>query len=167
MSLGFTVLLWLHAFGAIGWLGAAMVFGMLIAPTLPSLAPASRGELIVKLFPKYIRYATVFAVGTPVVGIGLVLQMGNGSFSVFTPNTNLGIFLTTGAFLTLVVWAIFFGLVAPSAAKVVKLTQEVMKNPGPPPPGLVGASKRLRIGATLGLVMLILVFTCMVAAASL
>jgi uncharacterized membrane protein len=167
LTVGFSVLLWLHVFGAIGWLGAAMVFAMLIGPTLPSLTPASRGELMVKLFPKYIRYSEVFTLVTPIFGIGLAVEMGNGDFSVFRPDTNLGIFLSIGVLLTLVSWALVFGVIAPTGHKIVRLTQEMMRSPGPPPQQLVGASKRLRVASVTGLVLLILIFTCMVAAATL
>jgi uncharacterized membrane protein len=152
MSVAFAVLLWLHVFGAIGWLGAVMVFGMLIGPILPTLTPASRGELTVKLFPKYIRYSQIFTLITPIFGVGLALQLGNGSFSVFSPNTNLGLFISIGALLSIVAWVIVFAVLSPTARKIVRLTQEMMKNPGPPQPELLGASKRLRMTAATGLV---------------
>ena len=167
MSLGFAVLLWLHIVGAVGWLGAAMVFAMLIGPTLPTLTPASRGELVVKLIPKYINYALTFTFITPIFGLALALYISHGSWSVFAPTSSFGLFISIGALLSIAAWVIAFGLVGPTSRKVVRYTKEMMKNPGPPPPELLKASKRLRMVSTTGLVVLLLIVACMVAAATL
>ena len=167
MSLGFSVLLWLHLVGAIGWLGAAMVFGMLIGPTLPSLSPASRGELIVKLIPKYIRFAEICAFVTPIFGLTLALYITQGNWIIFSPSTNFGLFISIGAMLSLVMWVIAFALVGPTARKLVSITKEMMKNPGSPPPAaLQGVSNRLRLTSTTGLVVMLIIVVCMVAAAT-
>ena len=169
MSLGFAVLLWLHIVSAIGWLGATMVFAMLIGPTLPTLTPATRNELIVKLLPKYIRYAEIFTLITPIFGLVLALYISHGSWSVFNPAIygNLGLYLSIGALLSLVAWAVSFGLVAPTGRKVVWFTNEMLKNPSAAPPaGLLRASKRLRTVSTAGLVILFVIVVCMVAAAT-
>jgi len=159
------VLLWLHIVAAGGWVGAAMVFGMIISPAVPTFTPATRGEFIVKVFPKYIRYAEVFTLVTPLVGLALAFSI-NGSFSVFSPTTRFGMFISAGAGLSVVTWIVFFGVIAPTAHKVVKMTEDMMKNPGPPPAGLVGASKRMRVGAAVGLVLLLTILIFMVAAAT-
>jgi uncharacterized membrane protein len=169
MSLGFAILLWLHILSAVGWLGAVMVFAMLIGPTLPSLTSSARGELIVKLLPKYIRYVKIFTFVTPIFGLGLALYISNGSFAVFSPTAygNFGLFISIGAFLSVVAWVIGFGLVAPTGHKIVSITEEMMKSQGsPPPPMLQRATTRLRISSTTGLVVLFLIMVCMVAAAA-
>lgn len=169
MSLGFAVLLWLHIVSAVGWLGATMVFAMLIGPTLPTFTPATRNELIVKLLPKYIRYSEIFTFITPIFGLTLALYISHGSWSVFNPAIygNLGMYLSIGALLSLVAWVISFALIAPTGRKIVWFTNEMIKNPAAPPPaGLVRASKRLRVVSTTGLVVLFVIVVCMVAAAT-
>ena len=166
MSFEFAVLLWLHIVGAVGWLGAAMVFAMLIGPTLPSLSPASRGDLVVKLFPKYIRWGTIFSLITPIFGLALALDLSNGSFSIFRPNNPFGSYITAGALLSLVMWVLFFGLVAPTSRKIVSLTREMMSAQGASPERLQKASQRLRIFSTTGLLVLFVIVACMVAAAT-
>jgi uncharacterized membrane protein len=164
MAVVLEVLLWLHVIAAMGWVGAAMVFAMLIGPALPTFTPSTRGEFIVKVVPKYTRFAQVFTVVTPLVGIALALSMAGGSTSAFSPTTQFGLFISAGAALTLLAWVIAFGVVGPAAHKVVRLTEEAMKGTGPPVPELLAANKRLRTGAASGLVLLMVILACMVAA---
>lgn len=162
----FPLLLWLHIFSAVGWLGAAMVFGMLIGPTLPTLYPAARGELILKLFPKYVRWAEAFTLMTVIFGVLLVADISNGNMSVFSLSTSLGLYITTGAILALIAAIMGFAVIAPSAHKVYRLTEEMVKNSTPPSPELPKASARLRMSATVSLVLLVLVLIFMVAGAT-
>lgn len=157
------VLLWFHIFAAVGWLGSAMVFAMLIGPTIGTLTPGTRSEVVVKLFPKYIRYVEGFSIATIVFGLLLVADIGNGDMSVFSPSTTFGLYITAGALLAVITVALAFAIIVPSARKVVRLTQEMIKNPGPPPPELPKVSARLRGGATIGLILLILILIFMVA----
>ena len=171
MSLAFAALLWIHIIGAVGWLGAGMVFAMLIGPTLPSLTPASRGDLIVKLLPKYIMWVQIFTLITPIFGLVLVLDISHGNMSVFSLSPALdnhfGFYITLGALLSLVAWGLVFGFVTPTARRIVWFTKEVMKNPtSPPPAGLLKANARLRVLSTIGLIVLFLIVACMVYAAT-
>ncbi len=164
MAILLEVLLWLHIVAAIGWVGAAMVFGMVLGPVLPTFTPATRGEFIVKVFPKYIRFIEIFTIATPIIGVALALSMANGDFSMFAPTTQFGLFISVGAALAVVALVVAFGVVTPAARKVLKLTEAMMKAPGPPSPELLGANKRLRGGAAIGLVLLMVILVCMVAA---
>ena len=164
MALAEAILLWLHIVSAVGWLGSLMVFGTLIAPTLPSLAPANRAELVVKLFPKFARYAMVFTVITPIFGVATMLDISNGNFAIFNPSTSsFSMYITAGALLTLVTWVVGFGLVLPTVFKIVRLT-EAMSGGGPPSPDLARATTRLRVGSGIVVVLLLIVLYLMVAA---
>lgn len=144
-----------------------MVFGMLIGPTLPTLSPASRGELIVKLFPKYIVWVQVFTLITPIFGLALALYISHGNTNIFSFSNTFGEFISIGALLSLVAWGIGFGLVTPAARRVVWFTKEMMKNPASAPPaGLTKAAARLRVTSAIGLVVLFLIVACMVYAAT-
>ena len=157
------ILLWFHIFAAVGWLGSAMVFGLLIGPMLPSLTPGTRAELVVKLFPKYVRYVEGFSIATVTFGVLLVLDIGSGGMSAFSLSTTFGLYITVGAVLAALTVVFALVLIAPTARKVARLTDEMIKNHGPPSPELPKASARLRLSATIGLVLLILVLICMVA----
>jgi uncharacterized membrane protein len=161
------VVLWVHIFGAIGWLGAAMVFGMVIGPSLPKLSAPTRGEFFAKVAPKYVRYIEVFSILTLVFGVAMVAVLADGNFSIMSPSTSFGLFISIGAVLSLVAEALAFTVIVPSAHKMVKITESMMKNPGPPPPELAVAANRLRIGSTAGMVLLIVVTIFMVAGTNL
>jgi uncharacterized membrane protein len=162
----FSVLIWLHIFTAVGWMGSAMVFGMIIGPLIPKLSPPTRGELIVNLFPKYIRYIQIFAGLTVVFGVALLGNIIQGDLGMMSPSTPFGLYISSGAGLALVTVILAFGFIVPATHKLVRLTQEAMKSPGPPSPELQRTANRLRAGTTVGLALLIVVLVLMVAAAT-
>ncbi len=164
MSYVIAVLMWFHILGAIGWLGAAMFFGMIIGPLLPGLSPATRGELLVKLVPRFGRYVAGFAIATPVFGVALVFAIAGGNFSILSPSTSFGLFLSAGAAVTIITMVLALAVVLPTANKIVGITKSMQQNPGPPPTALPGLQKRLRISATTVMVLLLIVLAFMVAA---
>jgi len=166
VSLVTAVVVWLHIFSAVGWLGAVMVFGMLVGPLLPGFSPSTRAELVMKLFPRFVRYIQVFAGTTVVFGVAAALAFTNGNMALFAPTSNFGLFISVGALLALVALVVGLAVVVPATNKVIRLTGELAKNPGPPSPELQKASNRTRMGGGFVLVLLIIVLVCMVAAAS-
>jgi uncharacterized membrane protein len=140
-----------------------MVFGMIIGPTIGTLTPGTRAEVVLKLFPKFSRYVGIFSLMTVVFGVALVLDIGNGDMSVFSPSTTYGLYISTGAVLALLAVVLAFTIIIPSTRKVYRLTEEMVKNSAPPSPELPKAAARLRIGATAALALLILVLIFMVA----
>jgi uncharacterized membrane protein len=162
-----TVVLWVHIFGAIGWLGAAMVFGMVIGPSLGKLSPTARGEFMVKVAPRYARYIEAFSILTLVFGVAMVAVLADGNTSILSWSTAFGFYISIGAALALVAEILAFVVILPATHKIVNISEALAKNPGPPPPELMVASKRLRVGSTLGMVLLILVTIFMVAGATL
>ncbi len=156
------VLNWLHVISGIGWLGAAMLFGMVLGPLLPEMAPSARKELIVKFFPKLATYVSILAGSTLVFGLALAGAMvGNGSLAM---TSQWGIEIMIGGVLALAAAAVAMGVVIPSMKKVVRLLSggDVAAGPDPEVAKLMG---RMRVGASVGLVLLFLVVVFMVAAA--
>jgi uncharacterized membrane protein len=162
-----TIVIWAHVFGAIGWLGGAMVFGMVIGPSLGQISPPARGEFFVKVGPRFVRYIEIFSVVTLLFGVAAVAVLADGDYSVFSPSTTLGLCISTGAVLALVAVVLAITVIVPSTKKIVKITESLMKNPGPPPPELQVAARRLRVGSVTGMVLLIIVTVLMVAGATL
>lgn len=162
-----TVVLWLHVFAAIGWLGAVMVFGMVIGPSLSKLSGPSRTEFMAKVAPRFVLYIESFSVMTLIFGVAMVAVIADGNFSIFSLSTTLGLCISIGAALALVAVVLAFTVVVPATRRIIRISLSMMQNPGPPPPELVAASKRLRVGSTLAMVLLILVTVFMVAGATL
>ena len=109
----FTVVLWAHIFSAIGWLGAAMVFGIIIGPSLAKLSPQARGEFMVKVMPRYLRYFEVFSAMTIIFGVITAAVLLNGDFSSISFSTPFGLYITIGAILALIVFAVSFSVILP------------------------------------------------------
>ncbi|MDA4112925.1 MAG: hypothetical protein OK474_02660 [Thaumarchaeota archaeon] len=162
-----TVVLWVHILGAIGWLGAVMVFGMVVGPSLPGLSGSTRVEFSARVLPRYARYIEIFSIITLVFGVAMVAVITDGDFSMMSPSTPFGLYISIGAVLSLVPLGLVFAVVIPSAHRIAGMSEALMKTPGPPPPELAAASRRLRMGSMAGMALLILVTIFMVAGATL
>ena len=160
------VLLWLHVFSAASWFGAVMLFAMVVGPTIGDFSPATSGEVVVKMLPKYLRFIAIFTLLTPILGLATLLYSSDGGFSVLAPNTTFGAYMSAGAVLSLISWLVVFGVVYPTGRKIVRITEEFVKNQTPQPPGLPKLAMRLKISTGIGLVLLIAILVCMVAAAA-
>jgi len=160
------VLLWLHVFSAASWFGAVMLFAMVVGPTIGDFSPATSGEVVVKMLPKYLRFIAIFTLLTPILGLATLLYSSNGGFSVLAPNTTFGVYMSAGAALSLISWLVVFAVVYPTGRKIVRITEEFVKNQTPQPPGLPKLAMRLKISTGIGLVLLIAILVCMVAAAA-
>ena len=114
-------LAWLHILAAIGWMGTAMFLVMVLTPSMRVLSPSSRRDLILRLFPRFIRYVTVFATLTLVAGILLAFGYAGSSLQLLSPTTAWGLRITVGASLALVAYALAIGLGLRSARKIVKI----------------------------------------------
>lgn len=172
-SLETGILLWLHAFGAVAWLGGVLLFGILVTPTLSKLSAPARDEVVINLFPKLVRYIEGFGVFTVVLGfLSLYAFTSNFFFAIMTLTSQFGLFMIIGAVLALVAVGLSFGLIGPSFLKVARITKEMRKAPptsaagSSPPTELQKAFSRGKAGAAAELILLILALVCMVAAVS-
>jgi len=159
------VLLWLHVFSAATWFGAVMLFALVVGPTIGDFSPSTSGEVVVKMLPKYLVFIIVFTILTPVLGLITTLYASGGSLSIFNPSSNFGTFISAGAFLSLVSWAVALGVVYPTGRRIIRITEEMVKSQTPQPQQLPGLAMRLKISSGIGLVLLIAILICMVAAA--
>jgi len=160
------ILLWLHVFTGAGWFGAVMLFALVVGPTIGDFSPPTSAEVVVKMLPKYLRFIVIFTLLTPILGLVTIIASSNGDFSVFAPSTSFGAYMSAGAILSLVSWLVVFAVVYPTGRKIVKITEEFVKNQTPQPPGLPRLAMRLKISSGIGLALLIAILVCMVAASS-
>ena len=158
------ILLGLHIFSAASWFGAVMLFAMIVGPTIGDFTPATSGEVVVKMLPKYLRFIVIFTVLTPILGLVTLLSSSNGSFDVFMSGSNFGAYMSAGALLSLVTWLVTFLVLYPTGRRIIRITEEMTKNQTPQPPVLSKLAMRLKISSGVGLALLIAILVCMVAA---
>ncbi len=143
-----------------------MIFGIVIGPSLAKMTPQGRTEFFVKVIPKFLRYVEGFAILTVVFGVITAAAFLNGDFSSVSFSTSFGRYISIGAVIALVAIGLAFTVITPTARKIVRISEGLMKTPGPPPPELLAASKRLKVSTTVALVLLIIVTMFMVAGAT-
>lgn len=160
------VLTWFHIVSVIGWSGAALTFLVSIAPALPKLSAQANGELVFKMFPRFVRAVQVFTVFTLVFGPLLALAMNDGppnAFDFVSPWSRL---ITIGASIGIATFFAVFLLLTPTTKKFSRLIQQIQQNPQQQPPGeLHVLQKRMAVGAPLSVLLLLLAEVFMVAAA--
>jgi len=161
-----TVVLWVHIFGVVGWMGAGMIFAVVIGPSVAKMSPQARTEFFAKVVPTYLRYIEIFSIITVLAGIAMVAVLANGDFSILSPSTHFGLFISAGALLALVTIGLALSVVVPTAKKISVISQSMMEKPGPPPAELPGLAKKLKQSSTIALALLIVVTILMVAAAT-
>jgi len=161
------VLLGFHIFSVVAWFGAVLFFVIIIETSLPKLSPQTNGELVLKVFPKFIRYVQLFSVLTLIFGIILALDISNGDLALFGLGSTWGLFVTIGASFGFATLLILFLLAAPSVNKLGKVIMQMQANPQQPPPREFHIlQKGLEIGGPTALGMLLLALVFMVAAAT-
>jgi uncharacterized membrane protein len=161
------IMAWLHIFTALGWTGAVMIFVMVVGPTMAKLSPPARGELAVKLIPRFVRYMASFGILTLAFGVGLAF-LRVGDFSAFSPSTVWGLRITTGASLALLALITGLTVTLPTGLKMVRLITSFQKSPeGQPPAELPRLQKRMARSGFAVMTLLILALIFMVAAARL
>lgn len=161
-----TIVLWAHIFGAIGWMGAAMVFAFVIGPSLAKMSPQARLEFFAKAAPRYLRYVELFTLLTIIFGVAMVAVLADGDTSILSLDTTFGVAIAVGATLAVVAVGLAMGVIVPTARKISEISKQLLEKPGPPPPELPALSNRLKVSSAVGLVLLILVTIMMVAAAT-
>ena len=123
-SLVSAVLAWLHIFSAIGWMGSAMFLAMVLGPSTRELPPPSRRDLVLRLFPRFIRFVSSFATLTLLFGVLLGLALLSDGSDTFSPSTPWGLRITIGASLALVAYVLAMALGVRSARKILGLVQK-------------------------------------------
>jgi uncharacterized membrane protein len=162
------LLAWLHIIFAVGWMGTAMFLVSVLTPSMAGLSSASRGELVLQLFPRLIRYVTVSATMTLVMGILLVFGLFGDNLAILSPTTTRGLGITVGGSLALVAYALALGVSLPSARKVVKMVKASQQSPQQDPAtGMAKLQRRIRLAATSVVALLALALGFMVVAARL
>ncbi len=154
------ILVWLHIFSAIAWMGTAMFFAIVMGPLLSQLSAPTRTELIPKLFPKLSNYVTAFSSLTLIFGVLLAIGVTN-SFEELSASNRFGFNITSGALLAVAAIVIAQSMVVRSARKIVKAVKGERQVS---PAEVTNLQKRMRMGSAAVLVLLALALIFMVTA---
>ncbi len=79
----FSLLRWVHELAAITWFGEVFVVTHIIVPTLSRLPESPKGLLMLKLYPRVFRMATLSSATTIVSGAGTALLQSNFNLAYF------------------------------------------------------------------------------------
>ncbi len=161
---------WFHIISVIGWSGAALTFLVAIGPSLKKLSPQANSEIVLKLFPRYVRTIQVFTVLTLTFGPLLAFTMnaaneigGPNAFDLVSPWSRL---VTTGASIGIATFFLVFFAFTPTAKGLGRLMMQMQKSPQQPPPVEFGKlQKRAAILGPLAVTLLLSAEVFMVAAA--
>lgn len=164
------ILTWFHVVSVIGWSGAAITFLVAIGPSLKTLSPQANGEIVLKMFPRYVRTIQIFTVLTIIFGPLLAFTMnatnevgGPNAFDLISPWSRL---ITAGATVGVFTFFLVFLAFTPTAKGLGQLIQQMQQNPQQPPPKEFGTlQKRTAILGPLAVTLLLLTEVFMVAAA--
>ncbi len=164
------ILTWFHVVSVIGWSGAALTFLAAVSPSLRRLSPQANSEIVLKMFPRYVRTVQIFTVLTIIFGPLLAFTMnatnevgGPNAFDLISPWSRL---ITVGASVGIFTFFLVFLAFTPTAKGLVKLVKQMQQNPQQPPPeGFGTLQKRAAILGPLAVALLLLVEVFMVAAA--
>ncbi|MDA4123086.1 MAG: hypothetical protein OK456_07905 [Thaumarchaeota archaeon] len=154
----------LHVFSAATWFGATVLFALIVGPTIGDFTPGTSNEVVVKMLPKYLLFIVFFTLLTPILGLASALSSSGGVSAVFDTGTSFGLYMSVGAGLSLATWAVALGVVYPTGTRIIRITREMIKNNSPHDPRLPSLAMRLKISTGVGLVLLIGIMVCMVAA---
>ncbi|HLN89738.1 MAG TPA: hypothetical protein VK253_06700 [Candidatus Binatia bacterium] len=164
------ILTWFHVVSVIGWSGAAITFLVAIGPSLKKLSPQANSEILLKLFPRYVRTIQTFTVLTIIFGPLLAFTMnltnevgGPNSFDLISPWSRL---ITAGASVGIFSFFLVFFAFTPTAKGLGLLIQQMQQNPQQPPPKKFGTlQKRAAILGPLAVTLLLTAEVFMVTAA--
>ncbi len=162
-------LTWFHIISVIGWSGAALSFLVAVGPSLKKMSPQANSEIVLKMFPRYVRTIQVFTVLTLVFGPTLAFMMnllndgGPNSFDLVSPWSRL---ILAGASIGIATFFLVFFAFTPTAKGLGRVIQQMQQNPQQPPPAEFGSlQKRAAILGPLAVALLFSAEVFMVAAA--
>ncbi len=162
-------LTWFHIISVIGWTGAALTFLVAVGPSLKKMSPQANSEIVLKLFPRYVRAIQAFTVLTLIFGPVLAFVMnafndgGPNAFDLISPWSRL---ITAGASIGIATFFLVFFAFTPTAKGLVRVILQMKQNPQLPPPAEFGSlQKRVAILGPLAVALLLSAEVFMVAAA--
>jgi uncharacterized membrane protein len=156
-----TVLGYGHVLSAVMWLGAGLLTGFVIGPSLRKMSPPASLEFNAKVLPRITSFVRMAVASTFVFGILLLYFFQDGDMS-WLMNSTQGYVISAGVLLAVVTAVLAFGFTIPAFAKVSKLSAEALQSGKPPAPEMMGAGRRAATGSMVGVFLLLIVLAMMV-----
>lgn len=153
-----SVLRWIHELAAITWFGEVFVVTHIIAPTLHRLPDSPKGLVMLKLYPRIFRMATVSSSTTITAGAIVALLEARFDYSYFL-TTFRGQLILVGGLIGL-----FMFLLHSTVERVeMKALRRVRVEPqGELPQELKVLDRRLRVLPRIGFTLLTIVLVLMI-----
>ncbi len=125
--------------------------------------------MAITFLPRMARFIQITVTLAIVFGVLLALSISNGNLSFFfSSNNSLGLRITIGAILGLIVYILIFALFTPTVKKLGAVIKQMQANPKQPPPAeLEALQKKIRMGGPTAVILLSLAMVFMVAAVTL
>ncbi len=154
----------LHVISAIGWLGGGIIFGLVIAPLVPKMGPASARTFLVTVGPRVALFFQVIAGLTVLFGLLLLYDMNTTGQGDFSFSNSWGAFLIVGMSIAFVAFLVSELLAVPALQKLIAVNQKMPADGSVIPAELPAAARRASLTALLTLVLLSGAFACMIGA---
>ncbi len=153
-----SVLRWIHEIAAITWFGEVFVITHIILPMLSKLSESGRASLMVKLFPRVFRMATMSSATTIFAGLGTALLYTNFQVSVLL-DTRWGQLILAGGLIGLFMFLLHMTV---ETVEMKALSRVKLEPQGETPQELTTLYRRLRILPRLGFTLLTIALVLMI-----
>lgn len=131
---------WGHYLAGVTWIGLLYYFNFVQVPSFAQFDAASRTEVVTKLAPRalwWFRYAAVLTVLTGIMILGFQENLSGGDYF----KTSLGISISTGILMALVMFANVWMVIWPNQQVVIASAEQVAAG-GQPDPAAAGAGRK-------------------------
>ncbi len=159
----FLVLLFAHIGTVVLWMGASILYVSVLGPSIATLAPSTRADLMKAIGKRYegyiLRNATI-AIAAGLILYGYITQVA----TTLAPSNSGMPWILIGILSGIVAYIIGIAVVMRSNRKLMNMMNQA--GSGPPPAEMGMVQKRLMMGAGLQALFLFVALLCMVVGAN-
>jgi uncharacterized membrane protein len=151
-----------HILSGMCWLGGGVLTGFVIGPSLRTLPSNASLEFNAKVIPKITRFVEASIGSTFIFGILLLDSFYGGNFTPLS-TTSQGQVLSAGIGFAVLAAVVGWSVTMPAFNSIARISAELLAGGQPAKaPDLAKYGKRARVGAMLGLALLLVALSMMV-----
>ncbi len=128
-DVGFVFLLVIHIVSVVSWMGAAVLFVIVIGPALQKLNAQSRADFLLEVLPKFGRFIQFSSTVTLIAGITLLGYVGSVDTNLLPSGLGL-LLLLSGGVLGLVAFIVAMIVVVPSSNRLASALAKLRETQG-------------------------------------